>query len=120
LPVSISAADGQFLVHLENKFFNADGAIKVKQIYKQRPIINSVARQKLKSPLRGRFKGFGGNSKSPDAFRHFGAQNGIGLLHSAMFLVIFLKYYRKCTKIRSSFVQVYKFSKNMKKMCFRG
>ncbi|MBR2883518.1 MAG: hypothetical protein IKB93_01885 [Clostridia bacterium] len=77
MPVSISAADGQFLVHLENKFFNADGATKVKQIYKQRPIIVSVARPKLKSPLRGRFKGVRGKSKSPDAFRHFDAQNGI-------------------------------------------
>ena len=55
--------------------------MKVKQIYKQRPIINSVARPKLKSPLRGRFKGARGKSKSPDAFRHFGAQNGIGLPH---------------------------------------
>ena len=77
MPVSISAADGQFLVHLENKFFNADGATKVKQIYKQRPLIISVVRLIIKSPLRGRFKGVRGKSKSPDAFRHFGAQNGI-------------------------------------------
>ena len=77
MPVSISAADGQFLVHLENEFFNADDAMKVKQIYKQRPIIIYLARPKLKPPLRGRFKGARGKSKSPDAFRHFGAQNGI-------------------------------------------
>ena len=63
--------------------------MKEKQIYKQRPIIISVARPKLKSPLRGRFKGVRGKSKSPDAFRHFGAQNGIGTLHSAMILSIF-------------------------------
>ena len=31
---------------------------------------------KTTPPLRGRFKGSGGNAESPGAFRHFGAQNG--------------------------------------------